>query len=116
MYSIGITEALCGFEFAIEHLDGRHLIIRNEKGKVISPDMIRCVKEEGMPTYRNPFIRGNLFIKFKVTFPQNNFTSVPKLESLEKILPKREHITLPEGEDVMDVDLSEFIGTSKERG
>lgn len=36
-HNIGITEALCGFEFTLKHLDGRCLIIRNPPGKVIVP-------------------------------------------------------------------------------
>ena len=41
--------------------------------------MVRTVLEEGMPKYRNPFEKGNLFIKFDVTFPTNNFVAEPKL-------------------------------------
>ena len=36
-YNIGITEALCGFEFTVKHLDGRDLVIKHPKGKVIEP-------------------------------------------------------------------------------
>lgn len=41
--------------------------------------MVRTVLEEGMPKYRNPFEKGNLFIKFDITFPTNNFVAEPKL-------------------------------------
>lgn len=37
VHSIGIAEALCGFDFTIKHLDGRDLLIRNPPGSVISP-------------------------------------------------------------------------------
>jgi DnaJ homolog subfamily A member 2 len=33
----------------------------------------RAVPGEGMPTYRMPFEKGNLFIKFEVTFPPDGF-------------------------------------------
>ena len=35
---------------------------------------------EGMPHYRNPFEKGNLYIKFDITFPPNNFTEEMKLK------------------------------------
>ena len=41
-HSIGITEALCGFQFTMKHLDGRDLIITSEPGKVIEPGMLVC--------------------------------------------------------------------------
>lgn len=36
-HSLGITEALCGFEFTIRQLDGRDLVIRNPPGNVVEP-------------------------------------------------------------------------------
>lgn len=41
---------------------------------------IRCVKDEGMPRYRNPFEKGNMYIKFDVTFPPQNFASEDQLK------------------------------------
>lgn len=32
-----------------------------------------------MPHYRNPFEKGDLFIKFEVQFPENNWISPEKL-------------------------------------
>lgn len=37
------------------------------------------VKGEGMPQYRNPFEKGDLYIKFDVQFPENNWISPDKL-------------------------------------
>ena len=61
-----------------------------------------------MPTYRNPFQKGNLFIKFKVTFPEDKFTSISNIDKLEKLLPKRQRHEIPTGENVMEVDLTEY--------
>ena len=36
-YNIGLTEALCGFEFTMKQLDGRDLVIKNPPGQVIQP-------------------------------------------------------------------------------
>lgn len=40
---------------------------------------VRVVRAEGMPQYRNPFEKGDLFVKFEVQFPQNNWISPEKL-------------------------------------
>lgn len=40
---------------------------------------IRMVKGEGMPQYRNPFEKGDLYIKFDVQFPENNWINAEKL-------------------------------------
>ena len=37
VYNLGLTEALCGFEFTLKQLDGRDLVIKNPPGKVIEP-------------------------------------------------------------------------------
>lgn len=44
-----------------------------------SPGSVRVVRAEGMPQYRNPFEKGDLFVKFEVQFPQNNWISPEKL-------------------------------------
>lgn len=42
--------------------------------------MMKTVLGEGMPIYRNPFERGNLYIKFEVAFPPNNFVDEAHLK------------------------------------
>lgn len=46
---------------------------------VYVPGSIRMVKGEGMPQYRNPFEKGDLYLKFDVQFPENNWISPEKL-------------------------------------
>jgi DnaJ-class molecular chaperone len=41
---------------------------------------IKGIEGEGMPHYRNPFERGNLYIKFDVTFPDSHFANEIKLK------------------------------------
>ena len=43
------------------------------------PGATRVVYGEGMPIYRNPFEKGNLYVKFEITFPPNNFTTPENL-------------------------------------
>lgn len=107
-HQVGIVEALCGMEFTVKHLDGRDLIIRNPPGNVLEPGAMRMVVGEGMPIIRNPFEKGNLCIKFDVTFPPKNFTNDKQLKKLEALLPARQKIVIPEGEHVEEVNMMEY--------
>lgn len=42
---------------------------------------IRCVTGEGMPRHRNPFEKGNLYVKFEIAFPPNQFIEPDKLKA-----------------------------------
>ena len=48
-----------------------------------------AVPNEGMPIYRTPFERGNLYIKFDVIFPPNQFIqpSQVKVRQSSKYVP-----------------------------
>ncbi|KAK6034193.1 DnaJ region [Cooperia oncophora] len=71
--AISLNEALCGYEIPLKHLDGRTLILKNKPGDIITPDCVRGIVGEGMPQRRHHDIRGNLYIKFDVTFPNDHF-------------------------------------------
>lgn len=104
---IGLVEALCGFQMTVAHLDERQLLVKYPPGKVIEPGSIRMVKGEGMPQYRNPFEKGDLYIKFDVQFPENNWISPEKLNELECLLPARAENPVISA-DAEEVDLTEF--------
>jgi len=68
---ISLTEALCGYQFEIEQLDGRKLVVTQKPGdKVTKPDCWRCINDEGMPVHGAPFQKGNLYINLDVVFPE----------------------------------------------
>jgi len=91
----------------VAHLDGRQLLVKSPPGKVIEPGCIQVVKGEGMPQYRNPFEKGDLYMKFEVQFPDNNWINPEKLVELEDLLPARaEHPII--SADVEEVELSDF--------
>ena len=89
----------------VTHLDDRELAIKAAPGIVIKDGTIKVIHGEGMPTYKNPFEKGRLFISFKVclrlswsfvliffnqvVFPPNNFATPEQLAALEKLLPAR---------------------------
>uniref|UniRef100_A0AAY5K7W9 DnaJ homolog subfamily A member 2 n=1 Tax=Esox lucius TaxID=8010 RepID=A0AAY5K7W9_ESOLU len=106
-HKIGLVEALCGFQFTLKHLDGRHIVVKYPAGKVIEPGSIRVVRGEGMPQYRNPFEKGDLYIKFEVQFPDNNWISPEKLTELEDLLPIRAETPIVSG-DAEEVDLQDY--------
>uniref|UniRef100_A0ACB8EAB1 DnaJ sub A member 2 n=1 Tax=Sphaerodactylus townsendi TaxID=933632 RepID=A0ACB8EAB1_9SAUR len=109
-HKIGLVEALCGFQFTFKHLDGRQIVVKYPPGKVIEPGCVRVVRAEGMPQYRNPFEKGDLYIKFDVQFPENNWISPEKLTELEDLLPARPEVPNIIS-DAEEVDLQEFDTT-----
>lgn len=115
-HEITLTEALCGFEFVVKHLDGRDLLIKHNAGEVIKPGDTKGIQGEGMPQYKNPFEKGNLYIKFDVVFPQNNFASEENLKNLEHILPPRPAFVMPTGDDVEEVNLMDFTAPAGGKG
>ncbi|CAH1104467.1 unnamed protein product [Psylliodes chrysocephalus] len=112
-HTISLTEALCGFSFIIHHLDGRDILVKQPAGDVVKPGGVKCVMNEGMPHFKNPFEKGNLYISFNIKFPENHFTSESNLKALETLLPPRPAFTMPMGEHVEEVDLHDFDPAEK---
>lgn len=107
-YTLGLTEALCGFNICIKHLDGRDLMLKNPPGSVIEPSAVRIIYNEGMPKYRNPFDKGDLYVKFEIKFPENNYLNEDLIQVLETLLPPKPQVDIPEGDMVEEVDLLEY--------
>ncbi|KAG0711395.1 DnaJ subfamily A member 1 [Chionoecetes opilio] len=96
---LSLVEALCGFQKPIKTLDDRTIVISTIPGEVIKNAEIKSVVGEGMPQYKNPFEKGRLLIQFLVDFP----TQIPveRIRKLEKILPARPEVIIPDdGEEV----------------
>ncbi|KAI3984609.1 hypothetical protein MKX01_040486 [Papaver californicum] len=88
-HSLSLTEALCGFQFAITHLDGRQLLIKSNPGEIIKPGQHKAINDEGMPQYQRPFMKGRLYILFNVDFPDPGVLSPEQCRKLETILPPK---------------------------
>lgn len=107
-HTITLAEALCGFQFLVKHLDGRDILVKHPAGQIIKPGDVKGIVGEGMPLPKNPFEHGNLFIKFDVVFPANQFAEPEKLKMLETLLPPRPSFEMPTGENVEEVMLQEY--------
>lgn len=86
-HNLTLTEALCGFQFVLTHLDGRQLLVKSNPGEIIKPDQYKAINDEGMPQHQRPFIKGRLFIHFNVAFPDSGFLTPEKCKILETIIP-----------------------------
>ncbi|XP_056272462.1 dnaJ homolog subfamily A member 4 [Pseudoliparis swirei] len=92
--TIKLAESLCGFKKTIQTLDDRMLVISSLPGEVMKHGELKCVQNEGMPMYKEPFEKGQLFIKFEVEFPENNWLPEHLVFKLERLLPPREDLMI----------------------
>lgn len=83
-HKIGLVEALCGFQFMLTHLDGRHLVIKYPPGKVIEPGEHRFIWGGGGQCFVLVFIEYFLgivlvsFVRFYKGRPGGRNASVQK--------------------------------------
>ncbi|KAK8954556.1 hypothetical protein KSP39_PZI002893 [Platanthera zijinensis] len=104
-HTISLSEALCGFQFALTHLDARRLLIKSNPGEFVKPGQFKAIDDEGMPLYqRRPFMKGKLYIHFAVEFPES--VNPDQCRALEAILPPRTPSKLT------DMDLDECEETT----
>jgi len=91
--TLSLNEALCGFEWIVKHLDGREIAIKSRPGEVIKPEasaahpFVKIVPNEGMPSHGNPFVKGNLYVLFRVEFPTDGQLTKKTVHQLKKLLP-----------------------------
>lgn len=101
---LALTEALCGFQKTVTTLDNRILVVSCIPGEVVKHMSLKCVLNEGMPQYKNPFEKGKLIIQFIVNFPDTIDDGL--IPQLEAILPSRPEIIIPDDADevpLMDI-------------
>lgn len=48
---------------------------------------MKIIKDEGMPSRGNPFVKGNLYVLFRVEFPSDGELSQEIIDVLRKTLP-----------------------------
>lgn len=110
---ITVAEALVGFRHVIKTLDDRQLVVETKPGEVIKPNELRCIPNEGMPRYKNPFERGRLIIKFFVDFPES--LGLDTVEALKGILPVPGHEAIgPDAEYCELHSVEEYSGPAND--
>jgi len=117
-HKITLMDALGGTSFSISHLDDRMLHVRTEEGDVIKSGDMRIIPKEGMPTYKRPFEKGNLYVKFDVIFPESGTFTKAQLETLESILPLRNPTSpkVKKGAEDVEVMLSHVTAEHRVQG
>jgi len=85
--SIPLVNALTGYSFELQHLDGRKILIETTHGMIIQPDSVLEVVDQGMPIYNYPFEFGSLYVKFSIVFPSKLLPD--QIEQLKIALPNR---------------------------
>eukprot|EP01119_Soliformovum_irregulare_P002862 TRINITY_DN1311_c0_g1_i1.p1 TRINITY_DN1311_c0_g1~~TRINITY_DN1311_c0_g1_i1.p1 ORF type:complete len:412 (+),score=144.13 TRINITY_DN1311_c0_g1_i1:46-1281(+) len=86
---IPLIEALAGTQFVVKQLDDRELLFKTAPGDVIKSGDVRVVANEGMPTHKQPFQKGGLYIQFQVEFPKAGSLTPANIKALEANLPPR---------------------------
>ena len=71
---ITLSEALFGFDrILVQHLDGRGIKVASPPGKVIKHEEVIILRGEGMPTHKNPDVRGSLFVALEIEMPSEQW-------------------------------------------
>merc|ERR1711934_589815 len=81
--TISLSDALTGFAVEIPHLDGHNVNIKRDD--ITAQGMILRVSKEGMKSYENNHVVGDLYITFDVKFPSGGLSDSAK-EEIRKIL------------------------------
>jgi DnaJ-related protein SCJ1 len=66
---ISLLEALVGFEYSFNHLDGHAVPLK--RTEVTPPGFVQILANEGMPIHGNTFNFGQLFITYQINFPES---------------------------------------------
>lgn len=103
---ISLVEALTGFSFIVEHLDGRQLQISSRPGQVYKTGSIEALRDEGMPLRGDYMTRGHMYIELEVVYP-TSLTSAQQAQ-LKSILGGTSASPMPidhDGKEIENVSL-----------
>ena len=81
---ISLLEALTGVDFNLVHLDGKVLRIKTNPGEIVQPDQVMTCEDWGIPFHKTNYKHGNLFITFKINFPDQ--LSQQQMETVQQLL------------------------------
>jgi DnaJ-class molecular chaperone len=86
--TITLSEALLGFSrVIITHLDGRGIKLSTPPGKIIKPQDSLVLRGEGMPLYRRPDEKGDLYVLIDIEMPDQDWlSSIDRNVSLSAVI------------------------------
>jgi len=91
--TITLSEALLGFSrIILTHLDGRGVKMASPPGKIIKPQDSIVLRGEGMPVYRRPDEKGDLYVIFHVEMPDENWLKSVDVKVSAIELSLRRHV------------------------
>jgi len=99
-HTLTLCQALCGYEFRLKHVSGKTLIIKSQPGEIVQPGALKVLKDHGLPQKGNHFVRGHLYIQFKVVFPISSSLSSDKKGILQKALDEVDYPDVVEEEEL----------------
>ncbi|PPQ83466.1 hypothetical protein CVT25_007057 [Psilocybe cyanescens] len=110
--TITLSEALLGFSrIILTHLDGRGVSLTTPRGKIIKPQDSIVIRREGMPVYKQPQEKGDLYVIFDIEMPNQEWLKSVDIKAVEAVLPpKRVDVDpLPEIVDEADFEESDIV-------
>ncbi|KAI0370384.1 DnaJ-domain-containing protein [Pilatotrama ljubarskyi] len=117
---ITLSEALLGFSrILITHLDGRGVHVTSPPGKIIKPGDSIILRGEGMPIYKTPDHKGNLYVMLEIDMPDESWLKTIDTKALAGLLPPKKDEMDPKPAIVDEVpfeesDIVDFGGDDEE--
>jgi len=106
--TITLSEALLGFSrILITHLDGRGVKVTSPPGKIIIPAESIILRGEGMPVYKNPDQKGDLYVVIHIDMPNEDWLKTINRTALESMLPPKKIDILPRPSVVDEAEFEE---------
>ncbi|KAJ7220067.1 hypothetical protein GGX14DRAFT_515449 [Mycena pura] len=88
--TITLSEALFGFSrILISHLDGRGVQVTSPPGKVIKHADTIVLRGEGMPVYKQPGVKGDLYLTLTIEMPDETWFKTVDQKTLLSLLPPK---------------------------
>ena len=79
--NISLKEALCGFTFELNYLNGKSYTLNNNKGNIIPPEYKKLYPGMGLTRGEH---KGNMIIHFHIEFPEK--LTDEQIEKIKNIL------------------------------
>jgi len=106
--TITLSEALLGFSrIILTHLDGRGIKMTTPPGKIIKFHETIVLRGEGMPIYRRPDEKGDLYVVFQIEMPDEEWRASVNVQAVEALLPPKRVNVDPKPEVVDEAEYEE---------